>query len=260
MFEANGVSTFAAVSKTLATTGDIEQVTSLSDNGHDTSFGYGFAAGVWWGLTDRVSLGLGYQSKLSMDEFEDYSDLFAEAGGFDIPSSIKAGISILASDTIRINFDVEHTAFSDVDSIGNPMANLFACSLLPLGGTSAEPCLGGEQGAGFGWEDMTTYKVGVEWASSQFNVWRFGYSYGEQPVQSADVLFNILAPGVMEQHVTFGWTRNRSNGQQFTLALMYAPENEVSGTSAFDPVQTINLSMSQLELEFAYRFGGARSE
>jgi long-chain fatty acid transport protein len=258
MFEAKGVGTFAAVTKTLATTGDINQVTSLTDNGHDTSYGFGVAAGLWWGISDSVSVGLGYQSKLSMSEFDDYSDLYAQAGGFDIPSSIKAGISFVATDSLRINFDIEHTSFSEVDSVGNPMSNLFACSMLPLGGTSAEPCLGGEEGAGFGWDDMTTYKVGVEWASDENNVWRFGYSYGEQPVQQADVLFNILAPGIMEQHLTFGWTRTRANGHQFTASLMYAPENDITGPSLFDPLQTITLTMSQLELEFAYRFGSGR--
>jgi long-chain fatty acid transport protein len=39
---------------------------------------------------------------------------------------------------------------------------------------------------------------------------------------------------------------------------MYAPEKTVSGPSAFDPAQTIDLSMSQFELEFAYRFGSGR--
>jgi long-chain fatty acid transport protein len=258
MFEAKGVGTFAAVTKTLATTGDINQVTSLTDNGHDLSYGFGVAAGIWWGINDTASFGLSYQSKLSMDEFDDYSDLFAQAGGFDIPSSLKAGFSFLATDGLRINLDVEHTAFSEVDSVGNPMSNLFGCSMLPLGGTSAEPCLGGEQGAGFGWEDMTTYKIGFEWATDENNVLRFGYSYGEQPVQEADVLFNILAPGVMEQHITFGWTRTRPNGHQFALSVMYAPEKEVTGPSLFDPLQTITLSMSQFEVEFAYRWGSGR--
>ncbi len=103
-----------------------------------------------------------------------------------------------------MNFDIEQTSFSDVDSVGNPMTNLVGCPTLPLGGTSLETCLGGANGAGFGWDDMTTYKLGFEWAQNDTNVWRFGYSYGEQPVQAADVLFNILAPGVMEQHITLG--------------------------------------------------------
>ena len=59
MFEANGVQTFQVISKTLATTGDFSQVTSLSNNGHDMSYGWGFAGGIWWGITDAFSLGLG---------------------------------------------------------------------------------------------------------------------------------------------------------------------------------------------------------
>jgi long-chain fatty acid transport protein len=259
MFEAKGVTTFAPVTKTCASTFDPNTgactiPTALSNNDHDTSIGLGFAAGVWWGITDTVSLGLSYQSKISMGEFDDYADLFAEAGDFDIPSSIKAGLSFLATDALRVNLDVEHTAFGDVDSVGNPMMNLAGCPSVPLGGTNLENCLGGAAGAGFGWDDMTTYKVGFEWRQSEMNTWRFGYSYGEQPVQPDDVLFNILAPGVMEQHITFGLTRQTNGGSAWSFSFMYAPENSVTGTSMFDPRQTIELTMDQFEFELAYRF------
>ncbi len=258
MFEANGVQTFQAVSKTCISTfdpltGGCTLPTSLSNNGHDMSVGWGVTFGIWAGLSDAVSVGLSYQSKMSMGEFDDYADLYAEAGGFDIPSSIKAGISFVATDALRINFDIEQTAFSDVDSVGNPMANLFSCPAVP-GGTDIESCLGGANGAGFGWDDMTTFKLGFEWRQDEMNTWRFGYSYGEQPVQTADVLFNILAPGVMEQHVTFGLTRKASMGGEWNFSFMYAPEKSVTGQSAFDPTQSIKLEMSQLEFEVAYRF------
>jgi long-chain fatty acid transport protein len=258
MFEANGVQTFATVTKTQATTGEFSQVTSLSNNGHDISYGWGFAGGIWWGITDAFSLGLAYQSKMSMSEFDDYSDLFAEAGGFDIPSSIKGGLSWAVNDAMRINLDVEHTAYSEVDSVANPMQNMFGCPTLPLGGTDVESCLGGGAGAGFGWEDMTTYKLGFAWATSEQNTWRFGYSYGEQPIQSADVLFNILAPGIMEQHFTFGLTHRPDRGGEWNFSFMYAPENSVTGPSFFDPTQNIELKMSQLEFEVSYRFGSGQ--
>ena len=69
------------------------------DNGHDVDFGFGFVRAVSGGrsTTDSAS-GLAYQSKMSMDEFDDYSDLFAEQGGFDIPASIKGGLSFIASE------------------------------------------------------------------------------------------------------------------------------------------------------------------
>ena len=40
-------------------------VTKLTDNGHDTSTGYGGAIGIWGG-SDRFSYGLAYQSKMSI--------------------------------------------------------------------------------------------------------------------------------------------------------------------------------------------------
>jgi long-chain fatty acid transport protein len=109
---------------------------------------------------------------------------------------------------------------------------------------------------------MTTYKLGLEWGADQNNTWRFGYSYGEQPIQSADVIFNVLAPGVMEQHFTVGWTRQMANGGALTLSFMYAPEVTVSGPNVFDftpfvptnPPQTIELKMDQIEFEVAYQF------
>ncbi|MGB5333413.1 MAG: outer membrane protein transport protein [Woeseiaceae bacterium] len=252
-FEANGVATFTPVTNSFIASGGTTLPTALSNNGHDMAFGWGIAGGIWAGLSDTVSVGLSYQSKILMGEFDDYADLFAEDGDFDIPSSIKAGISFIATDALRVNFDIEHTAYGEVDAVANPMSNLFSCPAVP-GGTDLESCLGGANGAGFGWDDMTTYKLGFEWQRDETSTWRFGYSYGEQPIQAADVLFNILAPGVMEQHVTFGLTWQTSSGGAWDFSFMYAPEKAVTGPSAFDPTQTIKLEMSQLEFEVAYSF------
>ena len=74
------------------------------------------------------------------------------------------------------------------------------------------------------------------------------------------MLFNILAPGVMEQHVTFGLTWQTSSGGAWDFSLMYAPKKSISGPSLFDPgldfmsPQMIELEMSQLEFEIAYSF------
>ena len=228
-------------------------VTKLTNNGHDTSIGYGFAFGIWGG-SETFSYGLAYQSKMSMDEFGDYEQLYAEQGGFDIPSSIKAGISFMPSDTTRFNIDIEQIGYTDVDSISNPVANLitgcYTAGFAPQFESSG--CLGGPSGAGFGWDDMTVVKFGFVWDADDKNTWRFGYSYGEQPVQAADTLFNILAPGVMEQHFTFGMTRRDSDGGAWNISLMYAPSNTVSGQNMFDPTQIIELKMTQFEFEVSY--------
>ena len=258
-FEATGLANFTPYTQTFAnaalSNGVGAPANSLTDNGYDLTTGYGFALGLWTG-NDTISFGLAYQSVISMDEFSDYSDLFAEGGGFDIPSSIKAGVSFNASDSVRLNFDVEHISYSDADSVNNPISNLLTGCFTanPAVAPETSGCLGGPSGAGFGWQDMTVYKVGVALKGENGNTWRFGYSYGEEPIPTSEVLFNILAPGVMEQHLTFGWTGERDNGSIMSFSFMYAPKKKITGFSTFDPFQNITLEMSQLELEFAYRF------
>ncbi len=256
MFEADGVGSFTPFTKTFAESilsgGGPVPADNLTNNGRDTSTGFGFAGGIWWAMGDFVSAGLSYKSKLSMSEFDDYSDLFAEAGGFDIPASTMFGISFKGANNVRVNFDVEHTEFGDVASVGNPMANIAACPTAGLGGMDIESCLGGKNGAGFGWDDMTTFKLGVEWTHNDSRTWRFGYSYGEQPIDGADVLFNVLAPGVVEQHFTIGMTQRRSGGGAWNYSLMYAPSKTVTGVNMFDPTQEIEIKMNQFEFEVSY--------
>jgi long-chain fatty acid transport protein len=270
LFEAKGVMNFMPYTNTFndcfftQLPGSCDPTpTSLSDNGHDTSTGWGAAAGIWWAMGDWVSAGLGYQSKMSMSEFKDYSDLFAESGGFDIPSSLKFGLSFKGTNDVRVNLDIEHTRYSEVDSVGNPMANIFSCPYAIYSQTGdigqalqgdLESCLGGKNGAGFGWHDMTTYKLGIEWYASETSTWRAGYSYGKQPIREADVLFNILAPGVMEQHITLGLTTRNGNGGAWTYSFMYAPSKSIKAPSVFDPTQTITLEMHQYEFEVSYSF------
>jgi len=267
-FEAKGLANFSPYTKTFndcfffQAPGSCDPTpSSLTNNGHDISTGYGGAAGIWWAMGDAVSAGLSYTSKMSMSEFDDYADLYAESGGFDVPASTKFGISFKGSNDVRINIDVEYTQFSEVASVGNPMVNMFNCPYAVYAATGSIPaaqaadpesCLGGKSGAGFGWEDMTTYKLGFEWTPSELTTYRFGYSYGEQPIQEADVMFNILAPGVMEQHLTLGMTKRQSDGGAWNFMFMYAPQNTVKGVSMFDPGQTIELKMSQFEFEVSY--------
>ncbi len=255
-FEAKGLGAFAGYTKTFAQSGGTVMPDSLTDNGHDYSYGAGFKLGAVWQLHDQVSLAFAYQSKISMSKFDDYSDLFAEAGKFDIPASTRVGLSVQASDAVDLHLDVEHTQFSGVKSVGNALANVGGCPTAGLGGMNLENCAGGDEGFGFGWSDMTTLKLGATWqpATLAHYTFRAGYSFGEQPISREDVLINVLAPGVTEQHFTAGVERRLSNDKSISVSLMYAPENTVSGPNLFDPTQTIELAMDQFELEVAYSF------
>ncbi|MCH7853346.1 MAG: outer membrane protein transport protein [Proteobacteria bacterium] len=252
-FKAKGLIQFSGFTESFVASGFTQPPQNLTSNGHDYAFGVGGKFGFQAELSPTVSLAAMYQTEISMGEFDDYADLFAEQGGFDIPANAKVGLTFRPTDTTAVSLDVEHTWFSEVAAVGNSFSNLFNCP--SLGGTDIASCLGGDNGAGFGWDDMTTYKVGIEWGRGSDMVWRAGISHGEQPIKSSEVMFNILAPAVIEDHITFGFTKKMRQGNELSVALMYAPNGDVTGPNPFDPTQSIKIEMYQWEVEVGYRWG-----
>jgi long-chain fatty acid transport protein len=254
-FRAIGVGSFAPYTRTFAASGGTEMPTHLSNNGYDMSYGFGGTVGLQWNPTDTFSAALGYTSKIAMSKFGKYKDLFAEKGGFDIPAQLDFGIAIKPSSQLTVTADVQQVYYEGVASVSNPIQNLFACPTAGQGGTDLEGCLGGNRGGGFGWQDMTVYKAGVAWEYGNDWTFRVGASTTDQPIPKDQMSFNILAPGVMEQHYTVGFTRKLSGDREFNVAFMYAPEVKISGAQNFDPSQSVQLKMSQWDLEFGYAFG-----
>ena len=238
---------------------------NLTNNGHDTSVGMGAKIGWQGKVAPDVTLGATYQTKISMSEFDEYSGLFAEGGDFDIPASLGLGLAWDTSEKSKLLVDVQVIYYSDVAAIANPMSNLTGGQCLDplnavLSGSAAnmpsagsgEGCLGGAYGAGFGWNDMTILKLGYQWEANDI-IWRAGLSHGDQPIPDSEVLFNVLAPGVIETHLTFGFTMPLGADSEFSFSGMYAPSNSVSGPNPLDGgATTIELEMDQFELQGTY--------
>lgn len=252
MFKANGVMSFAGFTETFAASGGMILPQNLSNNGTDWSFGAGLKVGLHAPLSDTISVGISYQTKIYMSDFDDYADLFAEQGGFDIPASFKFGVTFHANENLALNFDIDHTWYSEVDAIGNSIVNIFVCPTAGQGGTDLSSCLGGDNGAGFGWDDVTTLKTGIAWKANESLTWRLGYNYGKQPIPTSEMTFNILAPATPESHITTGFTFGKTKNRELNVSLMYALNKKVTGPQNFDPTQSVRLEMSQWEAEFSY--------
>jgi long-chain fatty acid transport protein len=242
-FEAEGVEAFGMFSS---------DPTKLSNNGADASTGFGAKVGYLGKFTDLFSFGLAYQTKISMDEFSDYAGLFAGKGDFDIPSNYTVGIAYKTGDNSVFMLDMQEIFYTDVDSVANPLFPALGRAF--MGDPSG--LLGSPTGSGFGWEDMTVIKLGYQWGTDDWT-WRFGYSTTDQPVPSTEVLFNILAPGVVEDHITVGFTRELGSNRAFSFSLMHAPSVSVSGPNPLEAPnqQTIEVAMDQWDLEIGYSWG-----
>ncbi len=215
---------------------------NVTNRGYDNSTGWGARIGYFGQITPQLSIGATYQTRLSMSEFDKYRGLFAEQGGFDIPSNWAVGLAFRPDPRWLLALDYERVNYSDAKSVSNPGALLLRCAN-PLG-PDPSTCLGGSNGAGFGWRDIDVFKVGAQYAVNANWTVRAGYNYSQNPIRSEDVTFNILAPGVMQHHVTLGATYGWAN-QELSGAFMYAFNNDVTGSSLmnnfFPPGTPVNM-------------------
>jgi long-chain fatty acid transport protein len=217
-FEANGLQAFDNAPGFPPFTGSPGNVTN---RGYDSATGAGLRIGYMGRLTPQVTIGAAYSSKIDMSKFDKYKGLFAGAGDFDIPSNYSVGVAFKPVPEWTVAVDYQRINYSDAPSVSNPSQPPVA----PLGA---------DNGPGFGWKDINVFKLGVAWQMDPSLTLRAGYNRGDNPIQGADVTFNILAPGVMKDHYTAGFTYVPVKDMEVSGFFMIAPRQTVSAPSLFN--------------------------
>jgi long-chain fatty acid transport protein len=196
---------------------------NVTNRGYDDAWGYGLRVGYMGRLTDAVTVGAAYSTKISMGNFDKYKGLFAGQGSFDVPENYSLGVAWKPAAGWTLAFDYQRINYGGIASIANP--------------SSAQAPLGADNGPGFGWKDIDVFKLGVQWQYSRELALRAGYNHGGKPIGSSDVTFNIIAPGVVTDHFTLGFTYALPEASELTMGFMYAPKKSVTGASAFNAFQ-----------------------
>ena len=241
-FKAYGLQPFAAISS---------DPNNLTNRGYDDSWGFGVRFGYFAQLSPALALGAAYSTKIDMQEFKKYRGLFAEQGDFDIPENYSLGLAFKANPQLTLSADYKRINYSKVASVGNS-------SKIPGAGAGL---LGAGSGSiGFGWEDVNVFKLGVEYQWSSQLLLRAGYNVTDNPVSANHVTFNILAPGVVEDHLTLGFTYALGGGSEITMAYMHAFKNSVTGPSnnpnfpTGGATETISLAEDSIGISWGKKF------
>ncbi|NTW51192.1 MAG: long-chain fatty acid transporter [Chlorobiaceae bacterium] len=207
----------------------------VTNRGTDSATGWGVKLGWTGKVTPELTLGAAWSSKIKTSAFEKYKGLFAEGGNFDIPATYGAGMAWQVAPAWTLAADWQRIEYSSFRSGGNPMQKLLT------GGV-----LGSPDGPGFGWKDVSVFKFGVVHKYNEDLTLRAGYSHCQHGIPSDQTFFNILCPGVVQDHFSLGASLKTSPASEWSFSYVYVPKETVYGKQS-NPLsgQEVNIHMNE---------------
>jgi long-chain fatty acid transport protein len=236
----------------------------LSNNGNDYAYGAGVRFG-WMGefFDKKLSLGAVYTSTIHMTKFDKYEDLFANRGELDTPANFGVGIAYKFTPKLTLGFDVTRTQYSNVNAIGNKTVNV---SGSPFPESQEQNALGKPDGLGFEWRDQTVFKIGALYDYNSQWTFRAGWNYGKSPMREitnggrpnlalarGPLLFGVVAPAVVQNHLTLGTTYSPSKQVEWSFSYVHAFEHKETGPTLIGDTATLKMHQDSVGVSFGYK-------
>ena len=209
---------------------------TIYDPYQETGYGAGVNLALSSEITDGVTLDAGFQSRINMNEFNNYRGVYSQPADLDIPARARLGLAFQASDKSWLNVSVERVLYSEVGA--------FASQNLPGRFLSL---LGDSTSPSFSWDDLTVYSVGWAWADNKGTSWHVDFSTRSQPSPSSRILSQAIDADMAQNAMTIGYSRRMSMTSRFNVNAAYAPAEYAFGGNVLG-VTTDQLSQD-FELE-----------
>ncbi|MET0986532.1 MAG: outer membrane protein transport protein [Steroidobacteraceae bacterium] len=200
----------------------------VSDKGYDRSWGIGYRLGWFFEPVEGVSIGLSWQPETRMSRFDKYKGLIRDQGRLNIPPNYGLGVSWRVVDRVTLAFDVQRIDYDTVPALGKTLQPFIAGELLGAG-----------NGPGFGWRDMTIYKLGMAYQVNAKLKLLAGFSDTRAPIPADQTMLNIVAPAILEKHYTAGFIYEQKS-LSFAAYYFYAPRVTVRGKGSIPPTTASN--------------------
>ncbi|SMP58819.1 long-chain fatty acid transport protein [Neorhodopirellula lusitana] len=183
----------------------------------DSAWGIGFQAGVFYESAEPGwNLGLSYKSPQWFQDFK--MNGWDDTGGarqlqmdLDYPSILSIGGAYTGFQRLQIATDIRYIDYENTDGFQSA-------------GFDANGAV-----TGFGWDSIWVLSSGVAIDVNDRLQWRFGYTYNQSPIDSANIFYNSPAPAIIQHHLSTGFTREVADGWMCSLAYKHGFQNTVSG-------------------------------
>ncbi|WP_291493302.1 OmpP1/FadL family transporter [Desulfurella sp.] len=229
--------------------------TAVNSLNAQNAYGAGFNLGLVYKLNDMWQFGLAYQSKRWMQtlQWNTIPNAFNPATGqgmlggmfdgykvrmrLDMPQTIQFGVNFRPVNNLRIEADAKWINWSNV------------MDKVPITGVA------GMNSWDFNWKNQWVYMLGVEYTPTPPLTLMAGFNYGKSPVPDGGQAFgnNIIAPAIVQTHLSFGASYSVTPSVQVTAAYQHAFEHKQSGTFDGMPI-SIKMHEDEFAVQLTYKF------
>ncbi|MGD9894867.1 MAG: OmpP1/FadL family transporter [Dehalococcoidia bacterium] len=208
-FSARGLAGFAPLSA---------DPSSLDGRDSDYELGGGARVGALYQLRPDIRLGAQYTSRLYIHDYTKYNGLFVDGGSLDSPAHFTIGIAWNVTPGLTVSVDYQHIFFSSVDTIGNPGPSASELA----GNIEPSRLLGGSNGIGFGWDDLSVYKFAVVHHWNDRVTLRAGWGHNSGVVSGTQALLAPIVPAGSIDVFTAGLTYRLTGGDELSVGYFHA--------------------------------------
>jgi long-chain fatty acid transport protein len=214
------------------------------------AFGFGLTFGLLYDIGEAFTVGFSYKSKQRFSDLEynlregDIDTTLVGGPVFpggrytldlDFPQQVAFGVAFRPGDNLTLSADLKWIEWSDT---------MDKLSVVGSGGYefAMDP----------GWDDQLVYAVGADWQlSERFNL-RFGFNYAESPIDEAAAANNLILPGIVEDHYTFGLDYRFAHWE-LAFHYMHAPKVMIRASTGF-PGTAVSLEETSAGINLGYRW------
>jgi len=164
-----------------------------------------------------------------MTKFHQYAGLLPNGGEFDIPAFGNIGLAWHIISNVVLVADMEKIWYKDVPAYGTSHD-----ALLNGPCTTASTCMGGANGAGFGWNNAVIYKLGAQWKITKKTTLRAGLSHTNELLSNTYATENMITPGAIIKNLySLGATQDFSKKDAITAVVTYIPRQSLRSQNLF---------------------------
>jgi long-chain fatty acid transport protein len=157
-------------------------------------------------------LSAAFQSRIDMGELATLRGVHGYSADLDIPSRMKMGLDLRASDRTVFTMAVSQVFYSQVGA--------FPSRSLPA---RFNALLGDSTSPDFEWNDLTVYSFGLRWQHESDLEFRVDYHTRSQPTPTAPTLASALADELAQQSILVGVGKSLGDHARLDLSATYAP-------------------------------------